>query len=857
MAKRKKASPKSIRKKSQKPAQKAIGWKAKKLAGLTFCFAGKEKKWETTRAEMEQMGTDEGGKIVKKLNDQVDYLVVMDSGATAGPRKEAAKLIKDGVALAVISESQFTDLFIPTDDEVHQMLVAGKPGHQRLNFLRRCSGSNSYNKKITFDLSGRNLKGCQFVEEKHYREFNFDFADLRESKVPSAHFPKVTGANFEKSKGDFFHFSDFVNCNCKKVSWPNLFMDGDKSTTGTDFSGSDLSYSYFNYGTIKSCKFKNSKMVEAAFQTTKLSDVSFEKCDLRESSFKDSVCKGQISFAGAKLIDSDFTRADLRGSNCRNADFTGARLTSVKFDKADLAGANFKNAILINADFGKADLSKAKNLELPPVNRFKVPPECKQIQDGPGDGEIRIEFDVKMPGGDISISICNRDQGAYYNQIGPAVRYQYRIGKSRFQERIGCSSMVAAFKKAGELFGHHDFQLASVKCSTSKSKLKGKALNELALAALSGIFAAEAPDETKVKAARAKAKSASAKLKMELLAELRGGKKGIADFNQRDHLTLKRKKANRFRKEDFSGGKLDGLKIENVDFQSCNFQEASLKKCEFRDGDFSKADLSRSDFSNTKFSITKLKNCNFEKSKLARVKFEYSSLDNSSFVAADLTGAYFNSSEIYGADFTGAKLSKTKWRECLFDEKTVFPKGFKIPKDFHFGGKGHDPREGKAAPKTGTVNSFDQFMEYIAAHVDQGRLKKAMTMLKKDSFELFSQVNKDELVGVVKSQTDKSLVYSCRLTKEGEFTCCTQNLNACGGLRGSLCKHLLVMLVGLTQGKKLKPAVGAKWCSESASQKPTLEKEIMTEVLLKYQGAEAGDIDWRPMETVPEDYLAF
>jgi hypothetical protein len=30
----------------------------------------------------------------------------------------------------------------------------------------------------------------------------------------------------------------------------------------------------------------------------------------------------------------------------------------------------------------------------------------------------------------------------------------------------------------------------------------------------------------------------------------------------------------------------------------------------------------------------------------------------------------------------------------------------------------------------------------------------------------------------------------------------------------------------------------------------------MSEALLKYMGAEAGEVDWRPMETIPEDYYA-
>src|SRR5262245_4010536 len=101
--------------------------------------------------------------------------------------------------------------------------------------------------------------------------------------------------------------------------------------------------------------------------------------------------------------------------------------------------------------------------------------------------------------------------------------------------------------------------------------------------------------------------------------------------------------------------------------------------------------------------------------------------------------------------------------------------------------------------------TFGEFMERLSSQVDASRLSKALAMLKAERFELFSQVESDSVVGVVKSQTNRDLVYSCRLAADGSFACCTQNLNACGGLRGALCKHLLVLVVGLTKAGKLEP----------------------------------------------------
>jgi hypothetical protein len=81
-------------------------------------------------------------------------------------------------------------------------------------------------------------------------------------------------------------------------------------------------------------------------------------------------------------------------------------------------------------------------------------------------------------------------------------------------------------------------------------------------------------------------------------------------------------------------------------------------------------------------------------------------------------------------------------------------------------------------------------------------------------------------------------------------------LNSCVGLRGSLCKHLLVLIIALVQEGELDPVTIDQWVAKSATAKSKLNKELMADILLKYRGAEAGKIDWRPMETLPEDYYA-
>ena len=136
----------------------------------------------------------------------------------------------------------------------------------------------------------------------------------------------------------------------------------------------------------------------------------------------------------------------------------------------------------------------------------------------------------------------------------------------------------------------------------------------------------------------------------------------------------------------------------------------------------------------------------------------------------------------------------------------------------------------KHAPKTQVVDD-KTFIAGLRHRVgDPSRVRKAMSMLKKDHFQLFSDISDSDVVGVVKSQTDASLIYACRLASDGAFSCCTQNLNACGGLHGYACKHLLVLLVGLVQASELDPVTADAWLEKHVIAAPKLDRDAMGDV---------------------------
>src|SRR4029079_2863566 len=154
----------------------------------------------------------------------------------------------------------------------------------------------------------------------------------------------------------------------------------------------------------------------------------------------------------------------------------------------------------------------------------------------------------------------------------------------------------------------------------------------------------------------------------------------------------------------------------------------------------------------------------------------------------------------------------------------------------------------KVKKAVGTVSDVASFLKALEVRIEKPKIDKATKMLKASGFKLFNDITDEHVCGVVKSQTDPDLVYACRVAQDGQYSCCTLNLNVCGGLRGSICKHLLVLIIGLVKAGELDPTTIDGWVAKSASNKAELDKEKMGEIFIRYKGAEAGEIDWRPTE---------
>jgi hypothetical protein len=161
----------------------------------------------------------------------------------------------------------------------------------------------------------------------------------------------------------------------------------------------------------------------------------------------------------------------------------------------------------------------------------------------------------------------------------------------------------------------------------------------------------------------------------------------------------------------------------------------------------------------------------------------------------------------------------------------------------------------------GAPAAWADFPEQLRLATDGSKLAKALTMLRQERFQLYADVQPDHVSGVVRSQSSAHRVYACRLADDGKYSCCTQRLITCVVSRGSPCKHLLVLVVGLVRSGGLAPDKALAWLRHANARGRTPnwnkpDKEVVTATFLKYKGVQAGEIDWRPTETIPEDFYA-
>lgn len=813
-----------------------------KLMGKTVAFVGKFSPGADLD-DLKELVAAEGGSVVDPAKVLPDYLVA-GRGVGGKPPAIVAKLQKKHPQLRPIDTQDFYLILAPTAAEFEQLMLSGNSDHRLWYKLE----NNLANAGVMFDLSGRNYRNQHIVGL--LRQVCLDDCDFSDSKI-DAHFGDIKNARFDGCTLHGGSLQRTEDCSLQNVTllgtrWSSAVF------TRCDFTGSTLPVTT-GFGTVAmNCTFQRADCRGAQFPRS-----SFVANDFSEANLSGAELTG-TNFTRANLAGADLSGANLRHCNFMDANLAGANFASAVLDFAILKGANIEGADFAGAQLGGVDLtsldvSLAKNLQKK-LPRAAGPHLLQLTQVATQAKSLQTSLELDLSDGEYVVlqpSIATQGSSCY-------ISAHYQLGSP---DRVGknCGGMGAATLHQTLLDlrdkwprGRPKFETVTVEAT--KCPLRGTDLEKLAVAAWAEACGVAIPTDEELAAARQQAADALASQRAPLLADLHGGEQGVAQWNARP--LRERRGLDKLRQHDFSNAKLAGVHLNELDLEGCNFTGADLTAgrlqcCQLKETNFTSANLAGAKLTGSQLVDATFAGANLQTCALGGSDFRRANLQN-----ADLTGADFSQSDLSAADLTGATLTSVNFVSTTFNEKTFFPPGFNYPAGLIWKGKG--PRPGSPPPPplpTGSL-AFDAFIAKLNLNVEKGRMDNATSMLKKASFQLFAEVKDDSLGGIVKSQSDANLVYSCRLTSTGAFGCCTQNLRYCGGLRGALCKHLLVLIIGLAKAGQLDAATVDHWIELSKHTRPAIQEDEMSATFLKYKGAEAGEIDWRPTETIPEDFYS-
>lgn len=111
--------------------------------------------------------------------------------------------------------------------------------------------------------------------------------------------------------------------------------------------------------------------------------------------------------------------------------------------------------------------------------------------------------------------------------------------------------------------------------------------------------------------------------------------------------------------------------------------------------------------------------------------------------------------------------------------------------------------------KPGATTDLSGFLASLVGMVDPRRFKRALAMLQKEAFEIYIHATETSIAGVVKSQTSFDKIYACRLGDDGLYACADGHLDACMGLQGAICKHLIVLVIASVHHGDIPSSAGA------------------------------------------------
>jgi uncharacterized protein YjbI with pentapeptide repeats len=806
----------------------------------------------------------EGGTVAADIDVSVDYLV-LDSSRGSGksaPEKAAAKVNAEGGHIQSIDLIGMYRMLQPTREEALALLARGPANRKRWDNFTPAHGV----KAPPLDLTDADLRKADLNE---YRLRNIDLtgADLRGADLRGAWIWDLGPVQLEGAQLDGVHITGANRLCLDGLKAVKPFLNGDWVECSLREVELEEAQNYYGRIRLIRCDLSKARLValklesseatelvarDTDFTGASLKQIKWPKADCAKARFGKANLEGAVLsetiLKGADLVGADLGKAKLDGADLRKANLEGANLAEADLTGAKLAGASFTGANIRGCKLDGCDVEAARGLaearQAPPAGG----PNLQELGQWAGTARIEIKVALDSPRGRVLLEITSYSKGSY-------VSYTERTGENYHIYKHG-SSLVGVLQDLGAK--HRGGQLAfdTLKVKIAPCPKKEGELLQLGAGAWCEVLGLPAPTADDLRQHKKASAGKAGQARDALVQELHGGPAGVAAWNA--HSRVERDAAGKFNGVDLSGVDLHGVDLGSLQAAEAKFDNSDLTEAKLSFGKFRKATFTGANLTDANLFMARFPAADFSGALLTRVNAHAANFRDAVFHKADLHEANLRKAMLCGADLSSADLTGASLTEATCDSSTKFPQGFQPQ-----GVKWHGPPPSALAPpppalpqRAGGPKDFQDFYKRLQVMTDGGRLANALAMLKAEKFQLFSQVEPAEVNGVVRSQSSGTRVYACRVTSTGTYSCCTQNLFACGGLRGAPCKHILVLIIGLVRSGKLDPALADHWMGQAIGRRPMQDNQKASEVFLRYKGAEAGQIDWRPTETVPEDFYA-
>jgi uncharacterized protein YjbI with pentapeptide repeats len=265
-----------------------------------------------------------------------------------------------------------------------------------------------------------------------------------------------------------------------------------------------------------------------------------------------------------------------------------------------------------------------------------------------------------------------------------------------------------------------------------------------------------------------------------------------------------------------------GVSFHGGSFRGTVFVEAGLDHADLQDADLTGADLHGATLYQTNLNGAILAGANLRQ--------------------ADLRGAQMETAQLAGADLTAAE----------YDRTTRFPPDF-LPDRAGMLRRLVAVMPPPAEHSPPEANDLDLLQQQIAQDLGSPEADVLFILAEHGYGVLATEVQPWRVSGVVIEPGNSDRLYCCRLTSAGNFVCGTDKLVLCGRRRRGYCGHLALLLLTLVQRDQLDPQTAIDWLHRRYSPQPRPDRQTLAAILDRFTPTPP---DYRPTETLPEDYYA-